>query len=171
MSYDVEIRKMGLSAIFDLKGRLADMRARLSDLSVPFPDRANTATGSGELELYWIGPDHWLLRGPIKDEDDLLATIDPGAAREDISITLISDTLAFFRVSGPAADQVMAIASPLDTHRSAFPANGVTFTEAFGLKVLLVRRDDGFELGCDRSYGDMVADYLKRAVGARSASL
>jgi sarcosine oxidase subunit gamma len=157
---------MGLSAIFDLKGRKDGLRAWLSGLALPFPDRANTATGSGDLELYWIGPDHWLLRGPIESEDDLLVTMDPRAAPEDISITLISDTLAFFHISGAAADQIIAIASPLDTHRSAFPANGVTFTEAFGLKALVIRRNDGFELGCDRSYGDMVADYLKRAVGA-----
>ncbi len=166
MSYDVEIQEMGLSAIFDLKGRADDLQPRISGLALAFSDLANTATRSGDLELYWIGPDHWLLRGPIENENELFATIDPRAAPGDISIVLISDTLAFFSISGPDADQIMAIASPLDTHRSAFPANGVTFSEAFGLKALIVRRDDGFELACDRSYGDMVADYLQRAVGA-----
>jgi sarcosine oxidase subunit gamma len=166
MSYDVEIREIDLSAIFDLKGPMEDLKPRISGLAPAFPDRANTATRSGDLELYWIGSDHWLLRGPIEGETELLATIDPRAAPGDISIVLISDTLAFFNISGPDADQIMAIASPLDTHRSAFPVNGVTFTEAFGLKALIVRRDDGYDLGCDRSYGDMVADYLQRAVGA-----
>jgi len=166
MSYDVEIRELDLSAIFDLKGPMEHLKPRISGLAPAFPDRANTATRSGDMEFYWIGPDHWLLRGPIEGENELIATIDPSAASGDISIVLISDTLAFFSISGPDADQIMAIASPLDTHRSAFPANGATFTEAFGLKALVVRRDDGYDLGCDRSYGDMVADYLLRAVGA-----
>jgi len=165
MSYDVEIREMDLSAIFDLKGRMDDLKTQISDLAPAFPDRANTATRSGDLELYWIGSDHWLLRGPIEGENELFASIESRAGPDDISIVQISDALVFFHVSGPDADQVMAIASPLDTHRSAFPANGVTYTEAFGLKALVVRRDVGFELGCDRSFGDMVADYLQRAAG------
>lgn len=165
MSYDVEIRKMDPSAMFDLKGRIDDLRPWIADMAPAFPERANTATASGDLELYWIGPDHWLLRGPIEGEDELLKRFDPPSTPESVSIVLISDTLAMFRITGPDADPIMAIASPLDTHRAAFPANGVTFTEAFGLKALVIRRDDGFELGCDRSYGDMVADYLERAAG------
>lgn len=169
MSYDVDIRKLGLSAIFDLKGSMDDLRPRIADLVPAFPDRTNTAMGSGDLELYWVGPDHWLLRGPIEREAELLKSIDPSSAPEGVSIVLVSDILAIFRIAGPDADRIMAIASPLDTHRNAFPANGVTFTEAFGLKALVIRRDDGFELGCDQSYGDMVADYLERAAGAGSA--
>ena len=74
----------------------------------------------------------------------------------------ISDTLIFFSVSGPEAQDVMAIASPLDTHASVFSSNSATFSEVFSVRALILRTGDAFHLGVDRSYGPMIGDYLAR---------
>jgi len=66
--------------------------------------------------------------------------------------------------------EVLDRASPLDTHPSAFPSRGAAYTAAFGLKTLVVRRHDGFELALDRSYADM-AGCLSRARSAGGEGL
>ena len=87
----------------------------------------------------------------------------PDTAPLEISIVLVSDTLNFFHIEGPDAAQIVAIACPLDTHLSAFPSNGASYTEIFGIKGLLVRRSDGFDIAIESSFADMIADYLDRA--------
>ena len=76
---------------------------------------------------------------------------------------LVSDTLRFFHIDGSDALQIIAIACPLDTHPSVFPENGAGYTEIFGIKGLLVRSGDGFDIAVESSFADMIEDYLARA--------
>lgn len=165
MAYDAHIERLGHFAVIDLKGKgkaLADWKGA----HLPaFPDRPNTASSADGLDLCWIGIDHWLLRGPLDREDSLQQTIDPASAPPDISAILVSDTLAFFSIAGPDAEQILAIVSPLDAGAQSFPQNGVTYSEAFGLKALIMRRPEGFELAVERSYGDMTQNAFARIKG------
>ena len=77
----------------------------------------------------------------------------------------MSDTLTFFRVTGPEAAEVLSIGCPMDLHPDAFAADGARYTEFFGLKAFVARSDDGFDLAVDQSYGVMTRDYLLRALG------
>ena len=162
MTYDVTIRRKDISALFDLKGNADDIAGWAGAALPPLPGAPNTLTRSGNRSLLWIGPDHWLLRGALEDEAELNEALRVEAAPDEISIVLVSDTLAFFDIAGPDAGNVMAVATPLDLHASAFPRDGATFTEAFGLKALVLRSSDGFELAVERSYADMTTDYLGR---------
>ena len=111
-----------------------------------------------------IGPEHWILRAPLDQEEALFAALKPDAAPADISIVHISDTLCFFEITGPDVQEVMAVATPLDLHAEVFPANGATFSEIFSVKALIIRIEGGFHLGVDRSYAPMIADYLARTI-------
>lgn len=165
MGYDTHIERLDTSAIIDLKGsRNALIDWKGSDLPA-FPDQPNTATNADGLELYWIGIDHWLLRAPLDREKDILQTFDLGSAPHDVSAVLVSDTLAFFAITGPDAGQILSIVSPLNVAMEVFPSNGVTYSEAFGLKALIIRRSDGFELAVERSYADMTQSYFTRIKG------
>jgi len=166
MSYEVNIRRLDLSAMFDLQGPDAQISQWLRALGMSLPKHPNTRYQSDAGEAYWIGRAHWLLRTDIEREDDLLNRLQPDTGSPDVSLVLVSDVYAFFQVSGPDAHQILAVASPLDTAPSVFPDNGATFTEAFGLKALVIRRACGFELGFDRSYADMAADYFERVVAS-----
>lgn len=165
MAYDAHIERLGHFAIIDLKGKCDALAAWKGTHLPPFPDRPNTAAGADGLDLCWIGIDHWLLLGPLDREENLLQTIDPTSAPADISAVLVSDTLAFFSIAGPDAEQIMAIVSPLDISLQSFPPNGVTYSEAFGLKALIIRRQEGFELAVERSYGDMAQNVFARIKG------
>lgn len=165
MGYDVRIERLDHSAVIDLKGTKKALFGWNGSQLPAFPDMPNTASLGNGLELYWIGVDHWLLRGPLEVEEDLLQTLGLDSAPIEISAVLLSDTLAFFSITGPDADQILSIASPLDIALSAFSQNGATFSEAFGLKALIVRRTDGYELAVERSYADMTQEYFARIKG------
>jgi len=163
MSYEVQIKRGGLEALVDLQGS-AQAIANWVEAGFPgFPTEPNTASTAGELSLYWIAPERWLLRAPIDQESRLIEITRPDTAPLEISIVLVSDTLRFFHIEGPDAAQIVAIACPLDTHASTFPSNGASYTEIFGIKGLLVRRDDGFDIAIESSFVDMIEDYLDRA--------
>lgn len=162
MSYDVQIERHGLQALFDLKGAAADVWDWASGTLPAQPERPNSRTVKGELELFYIGRNHWILRAPIEQEETLAAALKPEDCRPDISIVRVSDTLTFFSVTGPQTADVMAAATPLDLHPRQFGEDAVTYTEFFGLKALIQRCGDGFEFAVEQSFGNLVVDYLAR---------
>ena len=164
MTYDVQIRQPDLMALFDLKGANTALSKWCGDTIPPFPAAPLTYEVKAGRELIAVGPDHWILRAPIDQEKGLAATLKPDQAPDDISIVHISDTLNFFEVTGPETQEVMAVATPLDVHMDVFPANGAAFSEVFSVKSLVIRIDNGFHLGVDRSYAPMIADYLTRTI-------
>lgn len=164
MNYDVSIKPLPMLALVDLKGNAGDITPRLQrlGLSEPAPGRASAA---GPVEALRVGRAHWLVRAPLEEEDRLLATLLEDTPEADTLVVPVSDAYAFFGISGPHARQLLAIASPLDTDPVAFPADGATFTEAFGQKALVMRRETGFEIAFERSYAPMVSDYFLRING------
>ena len=166
MAYEVNIRANISHALFDLKGEKQALMNWLPEIADSFPRRANSFSVLGRKMLYWIGPAHWILRGPLSEEADLHEMLRTEAAPVNISLVLVSDALRFFEISGPDTLQLVAIASPLDTHPTVFPVNSATYTEAFGLKALISHTDSGYEIAVDRSFATMTEDYLMRAVGS-----
>ncbi len=164
MAYNAKISRVGAMTLFDLKGKQTALAGWAGEALPPFPNTPNTSASKDEMELLFIGPDHWLLHAPLGREAELETVLTPTEAPPEISIVRISDTQTFFSITGPDAEQIISIASPLDAHLSVFPENGATFTEAFGLKALILRKRDGFSLSVEQSFGDMVEDYLERAM-------
>ena len=164
MTYDVKVARMGAIALFDLKGAKSALQDWAGDALPSFPEHPNTMTIRDGVSLAHLGRDHWLVMAPLNLESGLESGLKPTLAPGDISVVKISDSQCFFAITGPDAEQICAIASPLDTCSSVFPEHGVSFTEAFGLKALILRRPDGFWLAVEQSFGDMVEDYLTRAI-------
>ncbi len=164
MAYAAEISRVGAMALFDLKGAQEALADWAGEALPPFPSKANTSVAKGDMDLLSIGRDHWLLRAPLEREAELDSALKLGDAPPEISIVRVSDTHTFFSITGPDAEQIISIASPLDVHISVFPENGATITEAFGLKALTMRQSDGFWLAVEQSFGDMIEDYLNRAM-------
>lgn len=160
MAYDVTIARLQVQALFDLKGAAEFLLAWCGDVLPPLPTRPNSYTKVSHRMLQWIGPDHWILRADIAEEEAIFAALKPDAAPVDVSVVLISDTLVFVALTGPDADQVMAVATPLDVARLA--ADDVSPTEAFGTKAMIRRIPGGYEIGVDLSYATFVEDYLDR---------
>ncbi len=160
MPYDVTIERQPTFALFDLKGAKKVVE-KWADLELP--ETPNRFFENNGALLCHIGPDHWLLRAPLDQEPALDAQLKPVDAPADISIVRISDTQTFFRITGPDASEVISIGCPMDVHQTAFPENGVNFSEFFGVKTLILRNPPGFDVAVEQSFANMIADYLDRA--------
>ena len=130
--------------------------------AAPGPGRS---VKTGPIEVLHPAKDHWLVRAPLEQEDALLSALLADPPARDTLILAVSDLYAFFVIAGPQAGQILAIASPLDVDPSVFPAGAATFTEAFGQKVLVLRRGTAFEIAVERSYAPMMNDYFFRING------
>ena len=164
MNYDVKIIREKISALFDLKGDSKDVEKYLKSFFKWFPKEPNTFVCENNWKLMLVGENHWILKAPIEDEEHLITILKPEACPSSISIVLISDTLTFFSVIGPNASDIMSIATPLNINTSEFLEQNTTFGEVFGLKALISRVENGFQFAVDRSFGDMVADYLDKTL-------
>lgn len=187
MRYQVAINRVPMRAIVDLKTPVAQLSSVLTVLGFngSAPDVENTYTNNGESTLCWIGPEHWWLLAPLENEGEIVSQIKDVAA-SDSSAVLLSDSMAFFSVTGEDAPELLAIASPLNiepdpmldlngnstSHSPESVQNRVSWTDCFGLKTLvLYHGNDHYELGIDASFAPMFADCLGKAVGADLSSL
>lgn len=164
MGYQATIKKLGLSAIFDIKGDASAASKRISHLGLVLPSEVNTATEKDGQYLCWVGENHWLLLAPAEKENQLLHTLAPHDPAMDCRIVLVSDAYTFFTVTGNQADEILAIASPLDIRLINFPKNAATYSELFGIGGLIMRRQNGYLIAVERSYTDMIAIYFKKVV-------
>ncbi|NNE81568.1 MAG: sarcosine oxidase subunit gamma [Silicimonas sp.] len=163
MGYDVDIKRIGAMTLFDLKGTQKAILNWCGPHLPGFPDTPNSAATRDEAMFLHIGKDHWLLLADLSQEGALYAHLKPTEAPPDISVVCVSDTQCFFAITGADVDQILSIASPLDIHATIFPENGATYSEAFGLKALILRKPEGYWLAVEQSFGDMLEDYLSRA--------
>ena len=164
MPYDVQIDRLPIFALFDLKGPSGALAAWAGGALPTLPGAPNTLSRVEGAVLCHLGPERWLLRADIGAEPGLEAALRPGLAPPEISIVKVSDTLRFFRVTGADAAEVVSIGCPLDLHPRVYGADAVSYTEFFGLKAFVLRCDGGFEVAVEQSFGDMIADYLARAM-------
>ena len=164
MGYQATIKKLGLSAIFDIKGDASAASKRISHLGLVLPSEVNTATEKDGQYLCWVGENHWLLLAPAEKENQLLDTLAPHDSAMDCRIVLVSDAYTFFTVTGNQADEILAIASPLDIRLTNFPENAATYSELFGIRGLIMRRQNGYLIAVERSYTDMIAIYFKKVL-------
>ena len=162
--YDVRIERLEQMALFDLKGSRSVIEGWCGHTLPDFPDTPLSYNVKDNLELMFLGPEHWILRAPLNMEKALGEVFRPEKAPDEISIVCISDTLAFFSMSGSEILELMSVVSPLDTNLDVFHVNSSLFSEAFLVKALFVRVGDAIQLGVDRSFGPMIADYLARSV-------
>ncbi|MCY4166718.1 MAG: sarcosine oxidase subunit gamma [Rhodobacter sp.] len=165
MGYKASFEKLPLKAIFDLKGSERALSQWIGAGAIPaFPSMPNRLSRANGMSLCHVGPGNWLLQADLEREDDLLAELRPYDAPADVSIVRISDTMVTFRVTGLQAAHVVAIGCPLDLDESVFSDDTVCFSEFFGQKALIARCECGYDLSVELSFGEMIEDYLTRAL-------
>ena len=80
MAYDVALEPLPMQAVFDLKGDRAALEAWCGAVLPAFPARPNSMTEDRGRLLSHVGPDRWLLRAEISEEEALLAELHGDAA-------------------------------------------------------------------------------------------
>ena len=165
MGYAASFEKLPIGTLFDLKGPERLLGEWIGAGMVPeFPTAPNRLSRTNDMWVGHVGPRHWLLGAGLDREEALIAALRPHEALADVSIVRISDTMTSFRITGDDSPHVVAIGCPLDLHESVFPEDAISFSEFFGQKVLVRRCEGGFDVSVETSFGDMIEDYLTRAL-------
>ena len=160
MAYDLHITGPHTRTVIELRGARPRLPAPVLPDWPDWPARPNSRTIRGERSLLWVGPDCWLLLAPLTQEPALEATLCP-LSDDATSITALSDSLAFFTLSGADAGVAMAIACPLDLHPTAFAPDTATFTEAFGTRALTLRDGPTWHLATSPSHAPYITECLR----------
>ncbi len=166
MAYDVTVNCTRPEAWCDLRGDYRAVTEALAPLSLALPATPNTFRTEGEWGVLWLGPQRWLLSGPLARESALATIADRGCDDPVISAVVVSDAYAGFDVAGPQVRDVLAQATPLDMRPDAFGIGSASFTECFGITALVCcTAATAYRMYVERSYADFMNACLTRAVG------
>jgi sarcosine oxidase subunit gamma len=149
------------AARYILRGAEAARAAAEGALGVKIPATACRAARAGERAALWLGPDEWLLIGPLGEGTALEATL--GAALKELphSLVDVSHRQTAFCVAGRQAALLLASGCPLDLDESAFPVGMCTRTMLAKAEVVLWRpAREVFRVEVWRSFAAYLTQYL-----------
>ncbi|MBC57956.1 MAG: sarcosine oxidase subunit gamma [Confluentimicrobium sp.] len=167
-AYDgvVRVEELGLRGMITLRGDHASVavkNAATGVAGVDFPDALACDT-VGERGLAWMSPDELLVLVPYAEADRAVAAMQTELAGTHSLVVNVSDARAMFRISGPAAREVLAKLCPVDLSPGAFGPGDFRRTRAAQVPVAFwMQAEDAFALICFRSVAGYVFDLLKTA--------
>ena len=140
------------------------LRALESTAGITLPVAANTVSGA-ERQVYWLGPDEWLIVGTA---GDIAAsrTVLVEAMRDHFSAANdLSGGLVKYRLRGRRSRQLLAKGCTLDLHADVFTAGSCAQTGLAKANVILSLSADGggFDIIVRRSFADYLWQWLLHA--------
>ncbi len=154
MPLDVVLKKLPLQGLIDIRGMLTKplVNEHLAGMSTPDGPNARSETDDGEL--YWIGPEHYYFRFALNQENHWLKQLKAMENAAPISFALVSDVYNYVSVCGPDADTFLSSLTTLDFRVAGDDFAGLT--EGFSLRMMLINRISGWEIGFENCYETML---------------
>ncbi len=156
--------ELRLAGIISLRGEVANSAfatAAAKALGTSLPTQPCTFTEVGDIRIYWLSPDEWMIALPRARRDAMLAALK--AALVGIRSQVVDNSGGYTEVAilGRDAEAVMSHCTVYDLH--ALTAGRVVGT-TFGKASAFMRRDgDGFRIIIRRSFADYIWRFLVRA--------
>jgi sarcosine oxidase, subunit gamma len=119
-------------------GRVASY---LSLEALPGPNRF-VATGAGDIECFWLGPEEWLVVGPRSARQTILEALERAVGHDDGAAVDVSASRILVNLAGPRARDVLASCCALDLHPRVFAPGQCAQTLIAKAPVLLSQVDD-----------------------------
>lgn len=131
------------------------------------PAVANTMTANGELTVFWLGPDEWLILTPSGGEAGIARDLRAALDGLFVAVTDVSGGQTLITLGGERVREVLAKGCSLDLHPRMFGAGQCAQTHLARTGVLIHQIDNAptFALIVRRSF----ADYLWRWIEDASA--
>ena len=167
MSYRVTLGAPEHASLINLRARGEGRVALATALGLELPAPSGVAAARDSRLVFGLGPDEWLLRTPLPDEDEWLARLEDALSSHLASAVLVSDAYRVLRVEGPDALDVLAQSTGVDLDPTAFPTGRATRAALAKVSAILHRVDDrpAFDLYVDSSLAAYVAKWLSAAAG------
>jgi sarcosine oxidase subunit gamma len=166
------IEECGLQGMITLRGDLyaAALRKAAAQAAggaaMPAALKVTGGLGGG---IAWMAPDEALILCPHAEVEARVAALSKALAKSFAMAVNVSDARAVFRVSGPAARDVMAKLCPLDLSADAFGPGDFRRTRMAQIAAALWMQEDGsIGIICFRSVAQYAFDLLSTAAAGGS---
>ena len=133
------------------------------------PLTPNTVASSGDRRAMWLGPDEWLIVGPVDQSAAIHQALRAELADAPSSVVDVSASRVMLRIEGDQARALLSCGVAIDLHPRVFaPARCAQTLLAKALAVIERRSHDAFHVYVRSSYARYLADWLLDA--ARGAA-
>lgn len=162
----VEIKEHKFLGHLNLRGRLdnsAFCKAVKKLIKVDLKKiKANTFITEGEIKVYWLGPDEWLILTPQDLQIELQAKLQKALKDIHSSVTDVSSGQTCIQISGTNARALIEKGCTIDLHPKSFRNNDCAQTHLAKATVLLSSVDvpNDFEIVVRRSFADYLGLWL-----------
>ncbi|GAM97361.1 sarcosine oxidase gamma subunit [alpha proteobacterium U9-1i] len=130
-------------------------------LTVPLPQKPNSLEREGGPQACWLAPGEWAVFGAkFEDVQTQVARVCAGAVTHHVAD--IGEAWRCWRVSGEAAEPILANGCPLDLE-GVQGAKGCARTLLGQTNVLLVWTSDGWTIYAERALAQFIWAWFSRA--------
>jgi sarcosine oxidase subunit gamma len=136
--------------------------SKVTALALPvIPNTVVSATN----DIYWLGPDEWLLLGDNEDVSRLSMALTSAVSAMHAAVNDLSGAYVTYRLSGDNAQLLLAKGCTIDLEGSAFGYGACAQTSLGKANVILRPLQDkrGYDVIVRRSFSDYVWQWLLRA--------
>ena len=133
-------------------------------IGLALPLEPNTVA-SGEHDIYWLGPNEWMLVGEQAATSRLVAALGEELGRQHAAVSDLSGGQITYRLSGDSARQLLSKGCALDLHPSVFGVGACAQTGLAKAGVIIrpLHGESGFDVLVRRSFADYLWRWLLRA--------
>jgi sarcosine oxidase subunit gamma len=141
----------------------ANVIQRLAEaLGFALPVIPNTVAAKGDRRSLWLGPDEWLLVGPVGQRDALVQALRNGLNGALGSIVDVSANRTLLEIRGRKARDLLAHGVPIDLDERSFGPGRCAQTLLAKAQVIIERFSDdlAFDLHIRSSFAPYVTEWL-----------
>ena len=167
MGYQAEMSGPVRPALISLRVGADGLPAAERALDLAVPRACGHAAVNESVAVFALGPDEWLIRTGPDEEERWLAKLEEAAADSFSAVVLVSDAWRVFTVTGPETLDVLAQATGVDLHTSAFPTGRIVRAAFARIAAVIRRLDDrpAFEIYVDASVARYAQRWIESAIG------
>ncbi|MDA0707142.1 MAG: sarcosine oxidase subunit gamma [Proteobacteria bacterium] len=149
----------------NLRGRRNDAAfvAAVESVCATSLPQALTTAASGDLRIYWLGPDEWSLVTTAEKTAALLAALNGATAGMHVAVNDLSAAFVTLALGGSKVRELLAKGCTIDLHPAAFASGACAHTGLAKAGVLLALQHVEFRLIVRRSFADYLLQWLHRS--------
>jgi sarcosine oxidase subunit gamma len=160
--------EIALLDMLTLRGDAADAafaEAVLAVTGLELPVKANTASVGNARQLFWLGPDEWLLKTAGGTGDALEVALRAALVGKHISVVQVGSGNTTFSVQGAAAADLISRGCPLDLHARSFPDGSLAQSHISKANVVIycIQAEQKFEITVRRTFAEYLFKWLCEA--------
>jgi sarcosine oxidase, subunit gamma len=160
----IDLREITGRGMIDLRGLTSDrkfMTAVKDVLGAGLPKSPRTSVSWGDIKIFWLSIDQWLVLAPRGRVLELLGTLRKALGGIHSLAVDVSDMRAVIRVEGEGAREILMKGCSLDLLAGGYTQGTVRRMRFAEIAALLhVVEDDVFDIYVFRSYADYAWEFL-----------